>query len=389
MLPGSLPGTLLGKVLPKTRKEQLPTMFWLCSIGVNSVIKASGMTAVVLALLVGLYFLISGLQHKSATIHCQKIAQTPPPKQDFVGRGRSFYSFIYGNTAQFPPYGLSTALAAACITVGGSNLLLDCGEGTQTAARRAGVSIFRMDAILLTHYHGDHIFGLPGIWQTMAAQGRTAPLVMAGPPGLTDVVRTFYAVAGPLPFELRLKELPDCKGEFEVPAGCVQAFPLKHRVPCCGYAFTLPRAGKFDPQRAKAAGIPVRYWSTLQSGQPVGGFLPSQVLGPPRRGLKVVYATDTRPCAALRRAAQDADLLLMDSTYADDADLPKAKLYGHSTCRETGVLAAEANVCRLWLTHYSAAVTDLAPGLAAAQQAFPTAAAGVDGMRLTLNFDPD
>ena len=108
-----------------------------------------------------------------------------------------------------------------------------------------------------------------------------------------------------------------------------------------------------------------------------------------RRGLKVVYATDTRPCAALRRAAQDADLLLMDSTYADDADLPKAKLYGHSTCRETGVLAAEANVCRLWLTHYSAAVTDLAPGLAAAQQAFPTAAAGVDGMRLTLNFDPD
>jgi len=74
---------------------------------------------------------------------------------------------------------------------------------------------------------------------------------------------------------------------------------------------------------------------------------------------------------------------------ADDADLPKAKLYGHSTCRETGVLAAEANVCRLWLTHYSAAVTDLAPGLAAAQQAFPTAAAGVDGMRLTLNFDPD
>lgn len=223
----------------------------------------------------------------------------------------------------------------------------------------------------------------------MAAQGRTAPLVMAGPPGLTDVVRTFYAVAGPLPFELRLKELPDCKGEFEVPAGCVQAFPLKHRVPCCGYAFTLPRAGKFDPQRAKSAGIPVRYWSTLQSGQPVGGFLPSQVLGPPRRGLKVVYATDTRPCAALRRAAQDADLLLMDSTYADDADLPKAKLYGHSTCRETGVLAAEANVYRLWLTHYSAAVTDLAPGLAAAQQAFPTAAAGVDGMRLTLNFDPD
>ena len=281
------------------------------------------------------------------------------------------------------------ALAAACITVSGSNLLLDCGEGTQTAARRARGQYFphgRHSADPLPR--GPHF--RPA--RHLADDGRPGPhcpLVMAGPPGLTDVVRTFYAVAGPLPFELRLKELPDCKGEFEVPAGCVQAFPLKHRVPCCGYAFTLPRAGKFDPQRAKSAGIPVRYWSTLQSGQPVGGFLPSQVLGPPRRGLKVVYATDTRPCAALRRAAQDADLLLMDSTYADDADLPKAKLYGHSTCRETGVLAAEANVYRLWLTHYSAAVTDLAPGLAAAQQAFPTAAAGVDGMRLTLNFDPD
>ena len=99
------------------------------------------------------------------------------------------------------------ALAAACVTVGGSTTLLDCGEGTQTAARRWGVSPFKMDAILLTHYHGDHVFGLPGLWQTMAAQGRTAPLVMAGPPGLTQLVRALYAVAGPLPFELRLKEL--------------------------------------------------------------------------------------------------------------------------------------------------------------------------------------
>ena len=279
------------------------------------------------------------------------------------------------------------ALAAACVTVGGSTTLMDCGEGTQTAARRWGVSPFKMDAILLTHYHGDHVFGLPGLWQTMAAQGRTAPLVMAGPPGLTHLVRALYAVAGPLPFELRLKELEDCRGVFEVPTGPVEAFPLKHRVPCCGYALTLPRAGRFDPARARAAGIPLRYWSVLQSGTPVGGFFPEQVLGPPRRGLKVVYATDTRPCTALRRAAQDADLLLMDSTYAGDDDLPKAKLYGHSTCRETGALAAESGVRRLWLTHYSAAVTDLSPGLAAARERFPATQAGQDGMTLTMHFD--
>ena len=130
-------------------------------------------------------------------------------------------------------------------------------------------------------------------------------------------------------------------------------------------------------------------WSRLQAGQTVEGFTPGQVLGPPRRGLKVVYATDTRPCPAVTEAAREADLLCMDATYADDADLDKAKLYGHATCRETGALAAEAGVRRLWLTHYSAAVTDLAPGLAAAQRAYPDAVAGTDGMRLELDFDKE
>lgn len=116
-------------------------------------------------------------------------------------------------------------------------------------------------------------------------------------------------------------------------------------------------------------------------------FAPGDVLGPPRRGLTVVYATDTRPCPAVLEAARGADLLCMDSTYADDTDLPKAKLYGHATCRETGALAAEAKVRRLWLTHYSAAVTDPAPGLAAARTQYPAAAAGYDGLQLELEFD--
>ena len=120
-----------------------------------------------------------------------------------------------------------------------------------------------------------------------------------------------------------------------------------------------------------------------------GGFTPEQVLGPPRRGLKVVYATDTRPCAALEAAARGADLLCMDATYADDADLPKARLYGHTTCREAGALAAAAAVRRLWLTHYSAAVTDTAPGLAAARTAYPLALAGYDGMAQELEFDKE
>lgn len=281
------------------------------------------------------------------------------------------------------------ALAALWLQAGGSGLLLDCGEGTQTAARRAGKSLFKLDAILLTHYHGDHILGLPGLLLTQGALGRTAPVLVAGPPGLRGLLAAVAALTGPLPFPLQAVELDGCRGQFLTPAGPVTAFPCRHRVACCGYAYTLPRAGRFDAARARAAGIPVACWRTLQSGQPVDGFTPDMVLGPPRRGLKVVYATDTAPCPALRRAAAGADLLCMDATYASDADAPKAKLYGHSTCRQAGELAAAAGVRRLWLTHYSAAVEDPAPGLAAAAAAFPAAEAGADGKTLTLRFDAD
>ena len=222
------------------------------------------------------------------------------------------------------------ALAAAAVTVAGRSVLLDCGEGTQVGLRRYGVSAYRLSAVLLTHYHGDHILGLPGLLQTLGSLNRTEPLTVYGPAGLDAVARPVMALAGAQPYPVLWRE---ADAPFAVDALKITPFTLEHRVPCCGYALELPRAGRFDPARARAAGIPVAYWKTLQKGAAAGGFTPEQVLGPPRRGLKVVYATDTRPCAALEAAARDADLLCMDATYADDADLPKAKLYGHSTCR--------------------------------------------------------
>ena len=279
------------------------------------------------------------------------------------------------------------ALACLAVTAAGGTVLLDCGEGTQTALRRWGVSAWRIHTVLLTHYHGDHILGLPGLLQTLASLGRTAPLTVAGPAGLDAVAGAVTALAGPLPFAVQWRQAGDTP--FAAGPLTVTPFPLVHRVPCCGYALHLPRAGRFDPHKARAAGIPVPLWGRLQAGEQVGGFTPDQVLGPPRRGLTVVYATDTAPCPAVIQAARDADLLCMDATYPDDADGDKAALYGHCTCRQTGETAAAAGVRRLWLTHYSAAVTDLAPGLAAAQKAYPAALAGTDGMRLELEFDKE
>lgn len=279
------------------------------------------------------------------------------------------------------------ALASLALSVGGGTLLLDCGEGTQTALRRWGVSAYRITHVLLTHYHGDHILGLPGLLQTLSSLGRTAPLTVVGPAGMDAVSGPMAALAGPLPFAVHWREAGT--GPFGAGPLTVTPLPLEHRVPCCGYALHLPRAGRFDTARALAAGVPVPLWGRLQAGEAVDGFTPDQVLGPPRRGLTVVYATDTRPCAAVEEAARGADLLCMDATYPDDADLDKAKLYGHATCRETGALAARAGVRRLWLTHYSAAVTDLEPGLVAARRAYPDAVAGTDGLRLELDFDKE
>ena len=189
------------------------------------------------------------------------------------------------------------ALTAAVAECGGHSLLLDCGEGTQTAARRAGVNLMRADAICLTHYHGDHIFGLPGLLQTLGAQGRTRPLTLLGPEGLLEVWRAVYALTGPLPYAV--KPLV-CRAGQPValdalsdgwPAGAtLLPVATKHRVRSLGYRLELPRAGRFDPEKARALGVPVTQWRLLQRGQAVPlaerMVQPTEVLGAPRKGLR-------------------------------------------------------------------------------------------------------
>ena len=295
-------------------------------------------------------------------------------------------------TMPLPDRALSTAFAAC----GGHGLLFDCGEGTQAAARRAGVNLMRADTVCLTHYHGDHIFGLPGLLQTLGAQGRTRPLLLVGPKGLAGIWSAVRALTGPLPYAVRLQEADgplalDALSEGW-PAGAVlRPFATRHRVPSVGYRLELPRAGRFDPARARALGVPVQQWKLLQRGECVSAgdavITPEQVLGAPRRGLRFVFSGDTAPCPGLEQAAQGADLLVCDATYALPEQEAQAKQWGHSTFGQSAALASRAGARRLWLTHYSPMITDPEEYLPLAQNIFPAAECGFDGKCITLQYE--
>lgn len=289
------------------------------------------------------------------------------------------------------------AVTAATLTCAGHTILFDCGEGTQAAARKSHAPIMRADAICLTHYHGDHIFGLPGYLQTMGSLGRTEPLYIFGPEGLTDVLDTMMKLCVFLPYELRPVVLPAeglklCELMPGFPAEAT-LYPIatQHRVPSQGYRFTLSRPGRFMVEKARALNIPQKDWGRLQRGETVEveghAIAPADVLGEPRKGLSVVFTGDTIPCEAVREAAQGADLLIMEATYGENDQEALALEHGHSTFAGTAKLAAEAQVRRLWLAHYSGMIDDPAAYLSNAQAHFPETVCGEDGMTLTLAFE--
>ena len=285
------------------------------------------------------------------------------------------------------------ALSAAVLRCGGRTILFDCGEGTQTAARRAHVSLAKTDLIALTHYHGDHIFGLAGLLQTLNCLGRVEPLYITGPEGLSSALAPILALAGETQYEIRL-----VSGEIKLaelnPAWSANAvltpFATNHRVASAGYAFTLARFPKFLPEKAKALGVPVKYWGKLQRGESVrtenGEIMPDAVTGGGRKGLKIVFSGDTAPCDELTEGARGADLLVCDATYAEDSQLDMAELYGHSTFSQSARTAKAAGVKRLWLTHYSQMIEKPESYLENAREIFLFAECGYDGKTEAFTF---
>ena len=273
----------------------------------------------------------------------------------------------------------------------GSNLLIDCGEGTQVGIKERGWSFNPIDVICFTHYHADHISGLPGLLLTMGNADRSEPVLMIGPKGLERVVNALRTIAPELPFEIKFHELTEREETLEVNGYKIHAFRVNHNVICYGYTLEIERAGKFDVERARAQGVEQKYWNLLQKGETVeadGRILtPDMVLGPKRKGIKVTYCTDTRPTPIITECAKNADLFICEGMYAEKEKEAKAKQYKHMTFYEAAQIAADANVKELWLTHFSPSLVHADNYMPAVKKIFEASYLGKDGKTVELLFE--
>ncbi len=264
-----------------------------------------------------------------------------------------------GTSASVPSAARGTS--ATLISRGGQRWLVDCGEGTQRQLLRSGVGLADVQVVLLTHLHGDHFLGLPGMMKTFALRGREEPLLLVGPDGLGQLMGTLDPLIGRLPFHFEVQET--APGEVLRDGDAViRAFHTDHGVRSLGYALVEDeRPGAFDLDAARALGVPDGpSFGILQRGGEVtlesGAVVrPEQVMGAARPGRAVVFSGDTRPCAGTEDAARDADLLIHEATFCD-VDAQRALETRHSTAREAGALASRAGVRMLALTHVSTRV---------------------------------
>ena len=284
-------------------------------------------------------------------------------------------------------------LTALMLRYNGSSLLIDCGEGTQVALKEKGWSPKPVDVMLFTHYHADHISGLPGFLLTMGNAERTEPVLLVGPKGLERVVNALRMIAPELPFELRFYELSEPREQIKVGPYVIDAFRVNHNVVCYGYRISIPRNGRFDVERAKAQEIPQKFWSRLQKGEVIefeGRTLtPDMVLGEKRRGLSVTYSTDTRPVPVIAEYAKDCDLFICEGMYGEKEKAAKAREYKHMTFQEAAKLGKEAEPREMWLTHYSPSLMRPEEYLNEVREIFPRIKTARDGWSMELGFDED
>lgn len=290
-------------------------------------------------------------------------------------------------------------LTALMLRYHGAAILVDCGEATQIAMKKRGWSPRQIEVICFTHFHADHVSGLPGMLLSMGNADRTEPVLVIGPKGVRHVVESLMVITPRLPFELRFQELREEEESFVMdkalmPDLAVTAFKVKHNMTCYGYRFDLARIGRFDVEAAKAKGIEMKYWNRLQKGETIEAedgqiFTPDMVLGRPRKGLRLTYATDTRPTESIVRNAQGADLFICEGMYGEEDKADKAKEHMHMTMQEAGRLAKKAQPKEMWLTHYSPSMLNPGAFHKDIKRIFPQTVTAKDGRTMTLRFEDE
>lgn len=298
---------------------------------------------------------------------------------------------LLGTGGMMPlPYRYLTAMMAR---YNGKSILIDCGEGTQIAMKQKGWSPKPIDVICFTHFHADHISGLPGMLLTMGNAERTEPLLIIGPKGLEKVVGALRMIAPELPFELRFHELSQPFEQIDMGDYRIEAFRVNHNVICYGYNLIVERAGRFQVEKAKALGLPVQLWNPLQKGNVVEfegkTYTPDMVMGSPRKGIKVTYCTDTRPTRSIEENAAHADLFICEGMYGEPDKQQKAREHKHMTFYEAANLAKAAEVSQMWLTHYSPSLPWPDQYLPQVTRIFPNAITAKDGQTIELDFEEE
>lgn len=298
---------------------------------------------------------------------------------------------LLGTGGMMPlPYRWLTSLVTR---YNGSSLMIDCGEGTQVAVKESGLSFKPIDIMCFTHYHADHISGLPGLLLTMGNAERTEPLTMIGPKGLERVVNALRVIAPELPFPIAFIELSEPEQTIELKGYQIHAFRVNHNVSCYGYTIEIKRAGRFSVERALEQNIPKPYWSILQKGETVTEagitYTPNMVLGPARKGIKLTYCTDTRPTKSITENAKGSDLFICEGMYAEKEKIQKAKQYKHMTFYEAARMAADALVKELWLTHFSPSLVRAEDYMEEVRAIYQNAHLGKDGKMVELDFEEE